>query len=134
MIKIKVRRDRFLITRSPYPNAGEIHGCPQSLLVKFTNGYQPQHVCKGWVMGGTPTAINNLFQVYDRLLDETLDVGCLGTEETLFTLAYESHPELFEIFSNSEPFNEWADNCCKFFVEPKEDQREREKLVNWGSL
>eukprot|EP01100_Stratorugosa_tubuloviscum_P013325 TRINITY_DN6616_c0_g1_i1.p1 TRINITY_DN6616_c0_g1~~TRINITY_DN6616_c0_g1_i1.p1 ORF type:complete len:380 (+),score=151.95 TRINITY_DN6616_c0_g1_i1:54-1193(+) len=126
-IKTNLDENKFFITRSPYRGAGEIHGCEQKYIVKL--GIPAiNHVCKGWIMGGTLPAIEKLYSLYDNLINTTLSLGCLGTEETIFSIAHDLRPDLFNAFNNSEPYNQWQDNVCKFFVEPKEDEEKRQLL------
>jgi len=122
--------NRFFITRSPYGGgrAGEIHGCDMRKLKKLVpEDSLVDHVCKGWIMGGTFEALDRLVPEYLKLINDSLNVGCLGTEETLFTILYHTHPDLIHAFDNGEPHNPSLDNVCKFFVEPTEDQEKRER-------
>mmetsp|Transcript_20466 Transcript_20466/g.28705 ORF Transcript_20466/g.28705 Transcript_20466/m.28705 type:complete len:365 (+) Transcript_20466:160-1254(+) len=112
--KLKYFMDKFLITLSLYAGSEEIHGCQRSLIMKLTYGLQPAFVTKGWLMGGTRQSIDDVVEVYNDMLNKTLEMGCLGTEETIFTIMQYSHPQLFHLHYNGDPFAPWEANFCEF--------------------
>ena len=79
-----MRDDRLLVVVSPYPQSSEIHGCDRNLMYRFTRGISPSQIVKGWIMGGTKTALEKVGKLYERILKASLDDGCLGTEENSF--------------------------------------------------
>jgi len=115
-----MKQNRFFITKSPYPEGPEIHGCPRSIITRFTNGIQPDHVCKGWIMGGSGIALEKILIQYDGALNRTLNSWCLGTEETVFTVLYHSQPWLFHVYQNGGTNDIWNDNMCSFFGDHSE--------------
>lgn len=72
----------------PYPeDSSEIHGFVREGLTRFAGG-SVTHVLRGGFFGGAPSAITAGASAFYTLLEETLDAGYLGTEESLFAILH----------------------------------------------
>ncbi len=72
----------------PYPkDTSEIHGFIRDGLTRFA-GDSVTHVLRGGFFGGAPSAITAGASAFYTLLEETLDAGYLGTEESLFAILH----------------------------------------------
>lgn len=95
--------DPFLFLTFPYSTGPEIHGFERQALNHFCQTDNVNYVCRGGLFGGTKEAIHSLNGKYYQLLKETLNLGLMGTEESIFTiLAYKYPTEMntFELLDN----------------------------------
>ena len=101
----------------PYEAAGEIHGFDYNEIVKYCNGSKVDKVARAGFFGGKKNVITQINSIYYSLLNETLDKGLMGTEESLFTIMVYRHPELIG-------YSEIDDNGLigKFFEDLKNTQ------------
>eukprot|EP01101_Sappina_pedata_P004906 TRINITY_DN2148_c0_g1_i1.p1 TRINITY_DN2148_c0_g1~~TRINITY_DN2148_c0_g1_i1.p1 ORF type:complete len:406 (+),score=116.24 TRINITY_DN2148_c0_g1_i1:65-1282(+) len=125
-LKYFTRSNKLLATRSQYAGSEEIHGCQRTLLAKITGGNHPAFVTKGWLMAGTKEALDNVVPLYDRLLNQTLSMGCLGTEETILSLGQYVAPQLFRSFVNGKPDNPFKSGDFCYFINSRADYAEDE--------
>jgi len=114
--KLRYHMDRFFMTKSPYRDGADIHGCLKDKMIQLA-GEMPDHVNKGWVFGATHHYLSLLYNEYVSMLNTSLSIGCLGTEETIFTILYYTHRHLYHVYDNGDNANEWDDNMCKFVVD-----------------
>ena len=94
---LKITKENFLLTSYPYSTNSEIHG----LNIKFmedTVGKKPEYVCRATIFGGSKDQIQKFNDKYFQLMRKSLDTGCIGTEEALFTMVEMMHPNLVERF------------------------------------
>jgi hypothetical protein len=92
----------FTFVAFPYDAETEIHGFNYSEINKYA-GNKVEIVGRGGFFGGHKDIISNINGVYYSLLNETLNDGLMGTEESLFSILLYKHPELtsyFEIGKN----------------------------------
>jgi hypothetical protein len=113
--KVKHYLDRFFMAVTPYAMSHELHGCYREAMQKLTFDQPPCFITKGWTMGGQRKSLEKVSALYEYILNKTLDLGCLGTEETLLTMAYYRRPDLFHVHHNLEdrslPFGPGGDVC-----------------------
>jgi hypothetical protein len=94
--KMKKKLNKMLYLCFPYDGKVEVHGFTKNGMNKWA-GTDTQHVARGGFFGGNKHTINKINEIYYQLLNETLNVGEMGTEESIFTLITYRHPELTNI-------------------------------------
>jgi hypothetical protein len=57
-------------------------------------GKPTEYVARGGVFGGSKETINRINEIYYSLLNQTLNEGYMGTEESLYTIITYQHPDL----------------------------------------
>jgi len=77
----------------PYEGPGEIHGFPRAALERYA-GTPVSRVVRGSLFGGSARIIPAVAALHEQWLERTLGDGCMGTEESLFTLIAHRYPEL----------------------------------------
>ena len=70
----------------PYEAAGEIHGFDYKEIVKYCDGAKVDKVARAGFFGGKKSVITQINSIYYSLLNETLNKGLMGTEESIFTI------------------------------------------------
>jgi len=83
--KIHLFLDKFFFVSFPYKDGEEIHGFSRSKMKTYCQT-DPQYVCRGGVFGGHKDYISQANSIYYNLLNQTLDSGLMGTEESIFTI------------------------------------------------
>lgn len=87
---------KFLFVCYPYESNAEIHGFTADAMNKYANA-KVNRVARGGFFGGSKKAISQVNTVYYSLLNETLNAGYMGTEESVFSLITYLNPELTNI-------------------------------------
>lgn len=78
--------NKMLYVCFPYDDqAVEVHGFTKSKLNELAD-INTQFVARGGVFGGSKFSINEINEIYYNLLDQTLNNGFMGTEESIFTI------------------------------------------------
>jgi hypothetical protein len=77
---------KFLFICFPYENSNDIHGFYIDGMKKFAKSDTVDRVARGGFFGGSISYINKANEVYYSLLNDTLNSGYMGTEESIFTL------------------------------------------------
>jgi len=95
--KIEKYLDPFLFVQYPYPYYGqgvkEVHGFEWEALNRMAGG-TVEWICRGGLFGGNKEAIKEVNSYYWHLLNDSLNEGFMGTEESLFSILAEKYPEL----------------------------------------
>ena len=78
--------DNFLFIAFPYETSSEIHGFCIEGMKKYAKNNVVNRVARGGFFGGHKDSISNANQLYYSLLQDTLNDGYMGTEESIFTL------------------------------------------------
>jgi hypothetical protein len=86
--------DNFHFICFPYRTNTEIHGFKYSEILRFTNSSVVDKVARGGFFGGKKESISQINNIYYSLLNDTLNQGLMGTEESLFSIMTYKHPEL----------------------------------------
>ncbi len=90
--------DTFLFLSYPYETVTEIHGFDKiaidSLARKNVN-----YVCRGGLFGGRKEFIQQANAEYYNLLDITLNMGLMGTEESIFTIMSYLKPDFYKRYA-----------------------------------
>ena len=96
--KITNFTNKFLFLAFPYKNGSEIHGFDRNQMNLLANVSNVEYVCRGGFFGGKTNLIHEVSDIYDKLLDKTLEKGLMGTEESIFTLMTYNFYHLFDIY------------------------------------
>ena len=101
----------------PYEAVTEIHGFDYKEIINYCGGVNVNKVARAGFFGGRKEVITQINSIYYSLLNETLDKGLMGTEESLFTIMVYKHPEIIK-------YSEIEDNGLigKFFEDLKNTQ------------
>ena len=95
--KLEKYLDPFLFVQYPYPYYGqgvkEVHGFDWEALNRMAGG-KVEWICRGGLFGGKKDAIKEVNSYYWHLLNDSLNEGFMGTEESLFSILAEKYPEL----------------------------------------
>jgi hypothetical protein len=93
---------KFSFVCFPYEANNEIHGFEYNRLNSLSDGVVNK-VARGGFFGGPKSTISDINGIYYSLLKTTLEDGCMGTEESIFSIMVYKHSSLinyFEIESN----------------------------------
>lgn len=90
--------ESFLFLSYPYEADKEIHGFDYNKINKYC-GQNVKYVCRGGLFGGSKEFINQANATYYSLLDRSLNDGCMGTEESIFTIMSYLEPEKYRRYS-----------------------------------
>lgn len=74
---------------------GEIHGMNHDRMREYAGGIDIMHVCRGGLFGGTKKSIDYAHGTYYGLLNNSLDHGVMGTEESIFAIMSYLRPNYF---------------------------------------
>lgn len=115
----------------PYDGNVEVHGFTKSAMNRYA-GRNTEFVVRGGFFGGTRQAIAETNDMYYGMLNETINSGYMGTEESIFTLLAYKNPAKFNIFhlesnglvykffedviSDHSAFDENSDGSLAFYV------------------
>ena len=92
----------FMFICFPYNAEKEIHGFSYPEINNWA-GEDVKLVARGGFFGGNKESITELNSIYYGLLNETLDKGLMGTEESIFSIMTYKYPKLityYEIENN----------------------------------
>ena len=80
----------------PYDGQVEVHGFEKQAFNQWA-GAETDRCLRGGMFGGPAHAIHEINDIYYRLLEDTLNSGLMGTEESIFTLISYRHPDLVDM-------------------------------------
>jgi hypothetical protein len=86
--------NEFVFLTYPYDGGEEVHGFDRKELAKYCSTDYVKYVCRGGFFGGTKKRINEINGLYYNYLNNTLNEGLMGTEESVFTIILYKHPDL----------------------------------------
>jgi hypothetical protein len=75
-----------------------MHGYNLDKMSEYV-GEKSDYVCRATIFGGTQEAILNLFNVYEKVISDSINIGCIGAEESIFTIIEKKYPDLFDRFA-----------------------------------
>ena len=84
--------NKMLYLAFPYDGTVEVHGFRKPEMDRFA-GKTTEFVCRGGIFGGPKHVINELNDSYYNLLNDSLNSGLMGTEESIFTIMAYKHPD-----------------------------------------
>lgn len=122
--------DPFLFLSYPYEAQDEVHGFMHKDMQRYT-GEPVKWVCRGGLFGGTKESIREANGTYWHLLNNTLNQGFMGTEESLFTIMAYQEPEKFRryMLDGNGLIVKFAINLMKDLIELEPIPESRLKLV-----
>ena len=82
----------FFFLSFPYDANQEVHGFKNEVLQQYV---ETDYVCRGGFFGGHREVLTDVNSEYYGTLGDTLDRGCLGTEECIFTIMAGRSPDRF---------------------------------------
>ena len=89
----KIPDDKFFLTSFPYDTDSEIHGYSVDKMTQLCRS-KPDHVCRATLFGGTKEYIIKFNELYFDFINRSLKNGCIGTEESIFTIVDMMYPHL----------------------------------------
>lgn len=87
--------NKFSFIAFPYDANNEIHGFTYPKI----NDYAKQDVklvCRGGLFGGNKSNIENINNLYYGILNQTINDGYMGTEESIFSIMLYKHSDLID--------------------------------------
>jgi hypothetical protein len=127
--KIEKTVSKFLFVCFPYETSTEIHGFDINAMKKFANSSTVNRVARGGFFGGNVNYIYQANEIYYSLLNDSINSGFMGTEESIFTLMSYLHPDIFA----SEMINENG-LINTFFENVKNDKTNLKQKLEIESL
>lgn len=141
--KLSKYLDPFLFVQYEYPYYGkgvnEIHGFNWEVLNKYAGGVV-EWIGRGGLFGGKKDIINLANSYYWHTLNDSLDEGCMGTEESIFSILAAKYPELFRstrinINGHIQEFVEKVlDDTAELEPIPEKRIKFKNNLINVDSL
>lgn len=89
--------NKFSFVCFPYDGKVEIHGFTYQNMCQYANS-EVDKVARGGIFGGPKSSIRQINSKYYDLLNQTLDGGLMGTEESIFTIMTYLYPELIQYY------------------------------------
>ena len=89
------KNDKMFLSSFPYYTDSEIHGYNINKMSEYI-GEKPDYVCRATIFGGTQSAISNFFDKYVKVLEDSIGMGCIGAEESIFTIIEKKYPDLVD--------------------------------------
>jgi hypothetical protein len=89
--------NKFSFVCFDYDGKVEIHGFKYDNMCNYA-GDEINKVARGGFFGGPKETIRKANEIYYSLLNDSLNDGLMGTEESLFTIMVYKYPELFQYF------------------------------------
>ncbi len=83
--------DKMLYICFPYNGEVEVHGFPKDKMNQYAD-VETKWVARGGIFGGSKAAINEINDIYYNILSSSINEGCMGTEESIFTIITYIHP------------------------------------------
>lgn len=90
--------ETFLFLSYPYQAVDEIHGFDFKEINKIA-GEEVKYVCRGGLFGGRKEIIKQGNGTYWHLLNDTLNKGLMGTEESIFSIMAYREPHIYRRYS-----------------------------------
>jgi hypothetical protein len=93
--KIEKIVNNFLFITFPYETNTEIHGFDIKGMEKYCQTDNVNRVARGGFFGGHREVISNANGLYYNLLNDTINEGYMGTEESIFTIMTYLDPDIY---------------------------------------
>lgn len=90
--KLTKRMNKMLYVAFPYDGNVEVHGFEKSAMNRYAHA-DTAYVVRGGFFGGTRDSIALINDAYYAMLQNTLNDGLMGTEESVFTLLSYNMPD-----------------------------------------
>lgn len=104
--------DKFFFVCFPYDAENEIHGFEIKKLKSYAKSERVDRVARGGFFGGHIEYISEANSLYYSLLDNSLNEGLMGTEESIFTIMTYLDPTVykFEMIESNGLINRFFEN------------------------
>lgn len=89
----ETKSNKMLYLCFPYDGQVEVHGFSKEGMNRYA-GEDTTFVARGGFFGGTREAINRINEAYYHTLNNSLNEGFMGTEESVFTILTYRHKDL----------------------------------------
>jgi FkbM family methyltransferase len=86
---------KFGFISFPYQAVNEIHGFTYPKINQYA-GKNVKLVARGGLFGGPKETITDVNNIYYNTLNQTLNDGFMGTEESIFSIMLYKHPDLID--------------------------------------
>lgn len=96
--KVTSDMDKFFYISFPYTGNTEIHGFDREGMNAYCDASSVDYVCRGGFFGGHIDHIAEANGHYYSVLNQTLNDGYMGTEESVFTIMTYQRPEKYNRF------------------------------------
>lgn len=93
--KVTPYLNKFFFISFPYKTGPEIHGFPREEMNRYSDTENVEYVCRGGFFGGHVNSIREANAHYYAVLQDSLQSGFMGTEESVFTIMSYQRPELY---------------------------------------
>lgn len=91
----------FLFLSYPYDAVNEIHGFTYKDMNRYA-GETVKYVCRGGLFGGHKDIIHEGNSTYWHLVNNSLDEGLMGTEESIFAIMAYKEPHIYRRYALDE--------------------------------
>jgi hypothetical protein len=88
----------FLFLSYPYETNSEIHGFDYGAMKKYAR-QDVRYVCRGGLFGGHKDFLSQANSTYYALLQNTLNEGYMGTEESIFSIMAHLEPHVYRRYA-----------------------------------
>ena len=88
----------FLFVSYPYQANNEIHGFDFKTINRYARE-EVKNICRGGLFGGHKDYISEASSTYYALLQDTLNTGYMGTEESLFSIMAYLEPHIYRRYA-----------------------------------
>lgn len=106
--------NKILFPSVGYTSMDEVHGFNYSGYKKYTN-IIPNWLCRATIFGCHKDYVEKFQAEYSYYLNDTLDMGYLGTEESIFSLLTCINPEIYNRFHTE--YAQMPDEFLKKMIE-----------------
>ena len=96
--RIREKIDPFLFLSYPYEATDEIHGFDSRAMDRYA-GKKVDYVCRGGLFGSHKDFLSEANSLYYALLNRSLSEGFMGTEESVFSIMANLHPENYRRYA-----------------------------------
>jgi len=93
LLKLPNYITKFTFVVFPYVANTEIHGFAYDKICIYANS-DVNKIARGGFFGGPVRTIAQINSIYYHLLTETLGAGCMGTEESIFSIMMYKYPHI----------------------------------------
>ncbi len=94
--RITPHMNKMLYLCFPYDGDVEVHGFTKGPMDRFA-GEKTKYVARGGVFGGSKDIINRMNDKYYSTLNDTINAGFMGTEESIFTILTYKHKDMCNV-------------------------------------
>jgi hypothetical protein len=96
MIPSLMKYTNFTVFSHYYVDNTEIHGFLREAVHRYCNVSFVDRIMKGFFWGGTSKNLNEIVELYNNIIDKSLNEKLLGLDETILTIISYKRPDLFD--------------------------------------